>query len=261
VDALADRAHANLCAYTRWTHRLSPAGRLLDRDGIVAVTTPVDWPSCRLAVRANDDLTATAWIDAAGEFLFADGKTACIFARDDTDDDLLSELLERGFAEFASSPEMVCETAREPRHAPEGFGVRIASSPVDIDGYARVTSEAFAHLHFPADESLRMLAQPDPMLAPDVAVAIAEAADGTIVAGAMVVLFTEPEPTGYVSFVACADAARGHGLGDAVTRMVTNEAFARGVTLCTLEASHFGRNTYDRMGYRTLYDYRLLIKV
>jgi ribosomal protein S18 acetylase RimI-like enzyme len=99
------------------------------------------------------------------------------------------------------------------------------------------------------------------MLAPDVAVAIAEAADGTIVAGAMVVLFTEPEPTGYVSFVACADAARGHGLGDAVTRMVTNEAFARGVTLCTLEASHFGRNTYDRMGYRTLYDYRLLIKV
>jgi ribosomal protein S18 acetylase RimI-like enzyme len=261
VNALADRAHANLCAYTRWTHRLSPEGRLLDRDGVVAVTTPVDWPSCRLAVRMNDRLAPSDWLDVASAFLFADGKTACVLIRDQVDDDLRSVLLERGFGEFSSSPEMVCGSALAPRPAPHGFHLRIATSAADIDGYAGVASEAFAHLHFPAEESFRMLAQPDHMLASDVVVAIAESADASIVAGAMVVLFDEPAPTGYVSFVACADAARGHGLGDAVTRAVTNEAFARGVTLCTLEASNFGRNIYDRMGYRTIYDYRLLIKV
>ena len=42
---------------------------------------------------------------------------------------------------------------------------------------------------------------------------------------------------------------------------MTNEAFARGAELVTLEASHFGENTYARMGYRELYRYRILIKV
>ena len=42
---------------------------------------------------------------------------------------------------------------------------------------------------------------------------------------------------GYVGWVACADEARGRGLGDVVTRAVTNEAFARGAPLVTLEAS------------------------
>ena len=46
-----------------------------------------------------------------------------------------------------------------------------------------------------------------------------------------------------------------------MTRLVTNEGFARGARLLTLEASPYGRNTYDRMGYQTLYDYRLLIQV
>ena len=64
-----------------------------------------------------------------------------------------------------------------------------------------------------------------------------------------------------MSWVACADAARGRGLGDTVTRAVTNEAFARGANLVTLEASHFGEHTYTRMGYRELYRYRMLLRL
>ena len=65
----------------------------------------------------------------------------------------------------------------------------------------------------------------------------------------------------YVAWVACADAARGRGLGDTVTRAITNEAFRRGADLVTLEASSFGEHTYARMGYRELYRYRMLIRV
>ena len=66
---------------------------------------------------------------------------------------------------------------------------------------------------------------------------------------------------GYVGWVSTLAEGRGHGLGDAVTRRVTNEAFARGAGTVTLEASPFGEAIYRRMGYRDLYRYRMLIKL
>jgi ribosomal protein S18 acetylase RimI-like enzyme len=97
------------------------------------------------------------------------------------------------------------------------------------------------------------------LLSPRVAVSVAER-DGEVVAGAAAILLGNA-PDGYVGWVACADSARGHGLGDHVTRLVTNEAFARGARFVSLEASRYGESTYARMGYRELYRYRMLIKV
>jgi ribosomal protein S18 acetylase RimI-like enzyme len=215
VPTLADRAHRNLCDFYRWLPGLY-SGRILDADGIVAVTAALDWPVNRTAVRTGGP-DATAW-------------------------------------------EMVCETRLETRADPTGFRVRLAESAADVAGYASVAGEAFAHLAIPAEWLEATLSNPDALLADNIAIAIAEADDGPIVAGALSIVLGD-EPNGYVSWVACADAARGHGLGDAVTRRVTNEGFDRGARLLTLEASPFGRNTYHRMGYRELYDYRLLIKV
>ena len=70
-----------------------------------------------------------------------------------------------------------------------------------------------------------------------------------------------PSRSAYVGWVACADEGRGRGLGDVVTRRVTNEAFERGAQLVTLEASKFGEHTYARMGYREIYRYRMLIRL
>ena len=70
------------------------------------------------------------------------------------------------------------------------------------------------------------------LLRSDCAIALAEL-DGTPVAGALVVVLGD-DPAGYVGWVACADEARGRGLGDVVTRAVTNEAFDRGARLVTL---------------------------
>jgi ribosomal protein S18 acetylase RimI-like enzyme len=154
---------------------------------------------------------------------------------------------------------MVCEQALEPRPAPAGVTVRWASTPADISAYARVVAESFAHLMLPEDVSLAAIDNPDEFLGPDSVVALAEI-DGAAVAGAQAVSFGGGE-IAYVSWVACADAARGQGLGDTVTRAVTNGAFARGANLVTLEASHFGEHTYARMGYRELYRYRMLLRL
>src|SRR5262249_41013000 len=115
------------------------------------------------------------------------------------------------------------------------------------------------HLMIPAEVTTATLDNPDVMLGSDVVIALADL-NGEPVAGACVVMVGD-QPEGYVGYVACRDKARGNGLGDTVTRRVTNEAFARGANIVTLEASHFGEHTYARMGYRELYRYRLLIKL
>ena len=79
-------------------------------------------------------------------------------------------------------------------------------------------------------------------------------------AGACSILFGDV-PDGYVGWVACHDDARGLGLGDVVTRRVTNEAFDRGAAIVTLEASRFRRTHLRAMGYRELYRYAVLIKL
>ncbi|HSO95691.1 MAG TPA: GNAT family N-acetyltransferase [Acidimicrobiia bacterium] len=254
-----DRAHDNLCAFTRFQARLDPGSELLDDGGVVAVAGSIDFPSTRSAVRSASSLPADAWVDTLTAFLDRHGKTGCVFARVGADDDLHERLTPRGFQEWAQTPEMVCEQPLEPRTPPEGITVRLAELPADVAAYAAVAGQAFTHLGVPEAATRTPVDTPDVLLGSDCVVAVAEL-DGVVVAGALAVLFG-PEPDGYVGWVACADAARGRGLGDVVTRAVTNEAFARGAQLLTLEASPFGESTYARMGYRERYRYRVLIRL
>jgi GNAT superfamily N-acetyltransferase len=211
-----------------------------------------------VAIRSDLSLAPEQWAERVDDFLMGNGSSACVYTRVGTDDDLTAQILERGFVELTTTPEMVCDNQLEPRDAPTGVTVRFAASPADISAYARIAAEAFAHLMLPESITLDAIDQPEQYLADDCVVSLAEI-DGVAVAGAQVVLFDDGRA--YVAWVSCADAARGRGLGDNVTRAVTNEAFRRGADLVTLEASSFGEHTYARMGYREVYRYRMLIKV
>jgi ribosomal protein S18 acetylase RimI-like enzyme len=257
VTTVEARAHSNLCGWVRFLARLD-RGELLDEGGIVAARGARDFPGSRYALRSEDPGTADAYGNSIDEFLLAHGQTACAMLRVGADDDLSAPLQARGFREFANEPQMVCENAPGDREPAPGVTVRIASTPVDALAYARIAGEAFAHLSIPADYTEITLDNPEVMLGSDVVIALADV-DGEPVAGACVVMVGE-RPEGYVAWVSCADKARGRGLGDTVTRRVTNEAFARGADIVSLEASPYGEHTYARMGYREVTRYRLLIK-
>jgi hypothetical protein len=255
---VAARAHENLGDFWRYVALLDPGSELLDEAGTVAVSGTVDFPSSRVAIRLTSTVAAKPWADAALAFFDARGKSSCVFCRIGVDDDLSDELTGRGFQEYSQSPEMVCDGPLEVREPPAGVTLRMASTAADVAAYARIAGAAFTHLSMPEDLTRDTIDNPDVMLGSDVAVALAEV-DGAPVAGAMVGLFGA-EPAGYVGWVACLDEARGRGLGDVVTRAVTNEAFVRGASVVTLEASKFGESTYARMGYREIYRYRVLIR-
>ncbi|HEX5096095.1 MAG TPA: GNAT family N-acetyltransferase [Acidimicrobiia bacterium] len=255
----AARAHANLVNFVRWQRALEPDAHVLDADGVVATAGTIDFPSNRMAVRASEVLSPEHWVATADRFFTGIGKSACIFLRLRADDDLLAPLVAHGYAAYEQSPEMVCRAPLAEREPPDGFTLRLATTPDDIAAFAAVAAEAFKHLGFLPDTIIDPMRNTDVMLGPSVMVSIAER-DGAVVAGAVAILLGD-EPDSYVGWVSCADSARGNGLGDHVTRLVTNESFRRGARLCTLEASRYGESTYRRMGYEELYRYQMLIKV
>jgi len=255
---LAELAHRNLGDFVRFVARLQD-GPLLDADGVVAAGGGPDHPATRQIVRSNASVTPGAWADRVDAFVAEHGRSGCVFARAGADDELIPPLEARGFKAWSNSPEMVCTGPLEPRDPPPGVVVRTAESVNDARAYARIAGEAFAHLLIAPEITEATLERTDILLADDCIISLAEI-EGEPVAGALVVL-CGPEPIGYVSWVSCADSARGRGLGDTVTRAVTNEAFARGAELCTLEASPFGEHTYARMGYREIYRYNMLIRM
>ncbi len=231
----------------------------MDRDGLVAAIGPTDFPTGRQAIRLNNELDPATWAATVNDLFAAHGKTGCVFARVGADDAVRDELVERGFQEWAQTPEMVCDRPLEAKRPAADITVRFAETADDVAAYARIAGRAFTHLSVPEAVTRDAIDNPDVLLRPDCVVALAEL-DGSPVAGALVVLF-DNDSSGYVGWVACLDEARGQGLGDVVTRAVTNEAFARGASLVTLEASQFGEHTYARMGYREIYRYRILIRL
>jgi GNAT superfamily N-acetyltransferase len=256
---VAERAHQNLCDFTRFHARLDPGTELLDAAGVVAVAGNANFPSTRSAIRTSPAHGARECADAITSFFDAHGKSGCVFARVGVDDDLNAALKARGFRQWDQTPEMICEQPLAARDLPPDVSLRFASTPADVAAYAGIAGKAFTHLSIPEALTRDEVDNPDVMLGSDCVIALADLG-GVPVAGALVVLFGA-EPAGYVAWVACLDEARGRGLGDAVTRAVTNAAFARGASLVTLEASTFGESTYARMGYREIYRYRVLIRL
>ncbi|MGZ8766271.1 MAG: GNAT family N-acetyltransferase [Acidimicrobiia bacterium] len=257
MTTIDERAHENLRDFTRFQARLQGA-EVLDEPGILAFRGAVDFPATRLAIRSGPWSAAAEFADAATDFLLGAGQTAAVFVRD-TDSELHAELTARGFAEFSRTPEMVCDVRLDERDPPDDVKVRLATSADDVRAYAEIAGHAFRHLSIPEEITRETIDHSEVMLDPSVVIALAEF-DGRPVAGACSILVGE-SGDGYVGWVACLDDARGKGLGDVVTRRVTNEAFDRGASIVTLEASPFGEPTYARMGYRELYRYTTLIRI
>ena len=136
--------------------------------------------------------------------------------------------------------------------------VRIASSAADVTAYAGIAGKAFTHLSMPEDLTATAIDNPDVWLASRLR---DRTGRGRRRAGSRGVGRTVRLRTRRLRRLGCVPRrGEGRGLGDVVTRAVTNEAFDRGASVVTLEASKFGESTYARMEYREIYRYRLLIR-
>jgi predicted GNAT family acetyltransferase len=95
------------------------------------------------------------------------------------------------------------------------------------------------------------------VLADSAATIVVVRRDDEPVATAMVY---ESDGVASLQWVGTVPAARGTGLGALVTEMVTNLAFARGASSCSLQASPMGASVYHRLGYETMYHYEEYVR-
>jgi len=104
----------------------------------------------------------------------------------------------------------------------------------------------------PLEVASDVLSRPDRFLAAPNVYSVVAYLDGTPAAAAQTIL---SHGIAGVYWVGTIEEARGRGLGEAVTRAVTNEAFDRGATANSLQASVMGEPIYRRMGYEEIYRY------
>jgi ribosomal protein S18 acetylase RimI-like enzyme len=251
VDAhLRRQAHDNLVLWSRVYGEHNHA-RTTTVEGLFLGSLAFQYAGFRVGVPVGP--TRRASIDAARAFFAGEPEGFVIYSRPDVD----TELAGNGVIELFRAPQMVCTEPPAMPSTGADVEVVLTRDHADLHDYAVVAGRAFADLNFPADQTTASLDRPSFIDDPRVSLAVARV-DGTIVAGALAVT----EGTGsYISFVAADREGRRHGLGDAVTRLVTRAGFEAGASMASLEASPFGYHIYERMGFREIYQYALLVVV
>ena len=152
---------------------------------------------------------------------------------------------------------MVCRRRLADADPPSGNELRWVTTQQEVRDFVAVNATAYATYGMPLDVLTDTIADEDRFLAAPHMRSIVAYRDGEPVAAAQTLL---SHGVAGVYWVGTVDTARGTGLGEAVTRAVTNVAFDLGAACNTLQASPMGAPIYARMGYETLYHYETFIR-
>jgi hypothetical protein len=258
VSGAVDEAHLghrNLITYSAALARWCQHGSLVERDGVLAYAGGSWLPVvCNGAFRTDDSVAPAVVFEVADAFFAEQGRGYSLKLRDSgEDDDLRAASEAHGLAAFGEpAPEMICRTPLATPELPPGVVLERVS---DVDGVAdfiAVSGEAYGTYGMPPDVAASMFDRPEAVLAePDTAIVVARR-EGQPLAAAMVFC---SDGIASLQWVGTVTEARQLHLGAAVTVWATNEAFARGASSCTLQASVMGQSLYHRLGYKTLYHY------
>ena len=202
-------------------------------------------------IRVDDRADADALIERADRHFTERGRGFTVPVRLGIDDDLARAAGAAGLEQFGDSPEMVCYERLPDVEPPPGVELHQVEDAAGVADFIHVATKSFATLGEPEDVLPTVLADPERLLEPHIATVIATL-DGEPVATALTHLCFG---IAGVEWVGTLDAARGKGLGELVTRWVTNAGFDLGARAQTLEASPMGEAIYARMGYEERYRY------
>jgi hypothetical protein len=252
ATALERLVHLNLAEFGREAARWSGArGEVHETGGVVRIATGTTFPVlCNGVLRLDARADADALVEGALAWFAERGRGFSVWTRPGPDDDLVGALTRRGFhGSPPGSPEMVCDRPLAPPDA--AVDLRWVTDERGVHDFVAVNSAAYSTYGMPLEVLPDMLVDVEAFLAPHLHHVVAYADDAPC-AAAQVML---SHGIGGVYWVGTTEQARGRGLGEAVTRAVTNRAFDAGASVVSLQASIMGEPIYRRLGYRELYRY------
>ena len=151
---------------------------------------------------------------------------------------------------------MICEMPVEPQPLPDGVAPRWVDDRATFDDFVAVSDAAYATQGMPPDTVVDSITDLRAYLTPYLQTVVAYEGDMPVAAAQVL----SSHSIAGVYWVGTLERARGKGLGDRVTRAVTNRAFESGARLVSLQASAMGEPIYRRMGYREIYRYRTHVR-
>jgi ribosomal protein S18 acetylase RimI-like enzyme len=251
------RVHRNLIDSSRQLFELDPDAAVLAEDGAFLGAGSSSHPAIsNVAFRYEDDRDPEQLIARSRDFFGARNRGFSLWVRGDQaeDADLAAAAAAAGMQMVYAMPEMVLGTRVEASPLPRGAELREVTEESQAEDYWRIAAESYLSLGFP-EETFAGYTDHAGMLAGNLAAFIGYL-DGDPVSIAMTIVSHD---VAGIYWVGSLERARGQGLGRAVTVAATNAGFEKGAEIASLQASPMGKPIYVKLGYQTVFDYRLLI--
>ena len=256
-DAILDRlGRVTVRAWAAYAARAG--GRVIVEDGITFIVGAHPSPVIVNSVfRTDVRRDAASVLERSVELYGSMGHGFGLVTSDHTDADLIDAATTAGWTAVLDVPAMVRRARVPDGPLPPGVEVRRAEPERDIATYRWLATNGFA-----SDEDERAVTEhvfgASSALAEPMTVGVIATADGRPAALAQVDVI---DALAYVGWVGTVPEFRRRGIGEAVTREVTNAGFDLGADVAGLEASPMGLALYQRMGYETIGVDRIWMKL
>jgi ribosomal protein S18 acetylase RimI-like enzyme len=230
--------------YARWR---TPS-EIEERDGLLLVAGPTRLPASFMngALRTDSQLSPEQALNRAREFFAQRSRSFTFVTRTHCDADLEEHLAVQGFVRDSDAPCMLVEQALPEKPIPNGARVERLRSVAQVPDIVQIGADAYQALGLPEQQAAAAFNRPEGLFDGAVSGAIAYLGEQP---ASMALTIHSGESAG-VYWVGTKRFARGRGLAELCTRIATNDGFARGARVVTLQASEFGEPIYRRMGYR-----------
>ncbi|HEU4735710.1 MAG TPA: GNAT family N-acetyltransferase [Solirubrobacterales bacterium] len=251
------RAHLNLIDSSRQFFELDPGAAVEAEPGWLfgagSATHPV---ISNAAFRRDDGIDAEDFVARAEEFFAARKRGFSIWIRTGqaADDDLVVAAEAAGFQAVYEMPEMLLGAELKTEPLPAGAELRQLNDEDEVPGFWAVAKEAYASNGFPP-EVFAGYTNHSGLLADNVVAFVVYLGDEPVSIAMTIV----SHGIAGIYFVGSLERVRGMGLGRAVTVAATNAGLARGGEIGSLQASPLGKPIYTKLGYETVFNYRLLL--
>jgi GNAT superfamily N-acetyltransferase len=249
--------HLNLVDSSRQLFELDPGAEIEAGSSWLFGAGRSSHPAISNAAFRTGEVSGEELLARAQGFFDARGRGFSVWIRGDEPEDRdIAEAAEAaGLKPVFEMPEMVLERSAKEPPLPAGVELRRVASAVDAEEFWRIATSAYADNGFPP-EIFRYYEDHSGLVADNTATFLA-VLDGKPVGIAMTIF---SHGIAGIYWVGTLAEARGKGIGEAVTAAAINAGFDLGGEIASLQASPMGEPIYRRMGFETIYRYRLLMR-
>lgn len=246
-------AASDACYYDGWRMMAEAAGGLAEEAGGILIAAPgvlPMWVNVLFVTRPLDDPER----DLTEAFAKLDARSILFLVRVRDGADPASERAaeQLGLRYTDSIPGMALAPLR-----PGGRETDLDIRPVEDDAtFAHFVAVIAASFGF-ADEAAARMLPPSTRSTPGTFWYVGYA-EGEPVAASQLMLL-DGDAAG-VNFIGTLEGHRGRGYGEAVTQRVVDKAAEEGRSIAVLQASEMGRPVYERMGFRTVAQYKTFVR-